>query len=353
MRRKSFFLLLLSFCLAISSTAEKSKSYKIENILFSEDADAVIGALRNNSWIEKEYDDGYHFIGSVFGMDSIRLTVATFGNKATDIYFVSRNCDSWEELYALYQQINSKVQFYCGRATQVQEPLHPDSLDATNAVKLNLIKSDSCEQFRRYGDITVNMAYDTQDASFQVFCGVSYGFTISIDGTDAWRKYFNQRFMGLPLYGSSQEFLERLEEKGFTPEGKIDGVDVLKGQFAGIDDCLICVEPTDSMYQVIVALPQRDKWNKIQNDFDDMKFKLSMKYGPPEIETEQFDGADPHELTGDEKLRALYEGDCKYHAEYGLTLGAIVVDIVPFYVRVAYVDISGWRKSKATGIDDL
>ncbi len=134
-------------------------------------------------------------------------------------------------------------------------------------------------------------------------------------------------FMGIPIDGSSTLFIEKLKKKNFTLLCNEDDVILFSGKFAGYTGCYIYVSTQiqkNLVSGVNVALPARNSWSALYDDYSRIKDLLTQKYGEPlsvveNFENETFDDID--------KLIAVESGNCKYTTTFGTEKGMIVLRI--------------------------
>lgn len=172
-------------------------------------------------------------------------------------------------------------------------------------------------------------------------------------------------FKGIPIDGSVSSFVEKMEQKGFTYLTTVDdAAAVLKGSFAGYDNCEICVFPIkqkDLVYLVGVNFPSVNNWEALSTNYYYLKNMLTTKYGDPSACTETFDAYSQPE---DDQMKMLYvETDkCKYISTYITPKGLISVVIqhikdVDYQdycnVSLLYRDHINYSKKQSQAIDDL
>lgn len=172
-------------------------------------------------------------------------------------------------------------------------------------------------------------------------------------------------FKGIPIDGSVSSFVEKMEQKGFTYLSTIDNTAVLKGTFAGYDNCEIYVNPIkqkDLVYLVGVHFPSVNNWEALSTNYYWLKNMLTTKYGDPSECTETFEAYSQPE---DDQTRMLYvqTDQCKYESVYRTSKGAIKLYIAHLhddgyyqdycYVSLLYGDNINDSKNQSQAIDDL
>ena len=137
------------------------------------------------------------------------------------------------------------------------------------------------------------------------------------------------KFKGIEITGTVDQFGSKLSSQGFTFLGKESYGSAYIGRFAGKDDCILylaSVENSKDIASVNVVIGLRlsdffevysyETWEKILDDYNDLKGLLTEKYGQP---TEQNTGfsKDASTYSSYAKLSSVKEGQCEYYAEWG------------------------------------
>ncbi len=171
------------------------------------------------------------------------------------------------------------------------------------------------------------------------------------------------KFKGVPIDGTLEEFVERLEDVGFARITVSEGVGLLSGSFAGKHGCLLVtslLKDRNLIHGVTVLFPEKETWSSLLFEYDELKLMLTQKYGDPVAVEEYFnDDYVAREETSDFlKLHALREGECSYRAKFevpqgiiGLTLSH--VEIVGYCVALSYLDGENSALALSSAIDDL
>ena len=145
-------------------------------------------------------------------------------------------------------------------------------------------------------------------------------------------------FLGLPVYGTAQEFANRLVSQKncrISSDSNIQRIG-LKGDFAGFKDCDIFVNEkpgTSQIYQLRVFLPEKSTWAAIKQQYLYFKNLYDAKYTCTQSVT-SFSGS-YREGDGNE-IQAIENGNVDYRSEYTTSWGSITVSITKFGVRAEY-----------------
>lgn len=161
-------------------------------------------------------------------------------------------------------------------------------------------------------------------------------------------------FKGIPIDGSSSQFIDKLIEKGFALKGIRGGVTFLNGKFAG-EEVRVCVETTpDIFYQVMVIYDEKYSWKSIKTQYNDMKLMLIEKYGEPTDVIEKFESLD-YEKTNMEFF-ALREDKCTYMSNFMTNEGNGMIRLSissNACLILNYVDVINFLKARAEVYEDL
>ena len=137
-------------------------------------------------------------------------------------------------------------------------------------------------------------------------------------------------FRGIPVDGALERFVEEMESVGYEKLYRYNGSVLMRGFFAGYDDCLVevnsySIDGTDLVYRVSVKLGGGDEWDLLEGIYMNLKGLLSKKYGYPYSQTEDF--YDDALVTGSQKFASLVEGCCDYRSEWRVDEGSVVMVI--------------------------
>lgn len=149
-------------------------------------------------------------------------------------------------------------------------------------------------------------------------------------------------FKGVPLDGTLNEYVSRMEQEGFTNTGTENGTAVLSGEFAGYKDCIIVVstlKQKDLVYKIAVVFPKKDTWSALSGNYFDLKDMLAEKYGRPSEVVEKFDSSSPPRDDSDKMFKVKFD-NCKYLSLWKTDKGEIQLSIQHESVTRCYVVLS-------------
>ncbi len=167
------------------------------------------------------------------------------------------------------------------------------------------------------------------------------------------------RFLGVPIDGTLDDFVEAIRAKGYTVTDKGEGMTLLEGDFAGYKDCMIGVSTLagkDLVNRVSVLFPDQDTWASLSGDYFYFKELLTEKYGEPAESVEEFNGGTSSSDFG--KLLDVRMNNCKYLSTFLVEGGGIFLYIVSAeglhtFVRLDYYDAINTGEIRERAIDDL
>lgn len=137
------------------------------------------------------------------------------------------------------------------------------------------------------------------------------------------------KFEEIPIGGTLDEFVGKLEKTGFSMKDKKDKAAFFKGNFACYRKCDITVlssKTNDWVKQVGVSLPVAKKWEVLLNNYSVLKNTLKNIYGDPSDYTEQFISND--QPTDDEtKMDLVKNNGCNYRSVFTAQDGDITLTI--------------------------
>lgn len=137
------------------------------------------------------------------------------------------------------------------------------------------------------------------------------------------------KFKGVELTGTIDQFGSKLSSQGFKFMMKEDYGAFYMGRFAGMNDCLVGLIPVEnskdiSSVVVLIGLNllsdyevySYESWEKLLNDYNDLKDLLTEKYGKPTEENDGFaNGAYTYSSLA--KLSSVKNGQCEYYTNWG------------------------------------
>ena len=134
-------------------------------------------------------------------------------------------------------------------------------------------------------------------------------------------------------------FVTKLEAIGYKKALLEDYGAVLKGSFAGKNDCTImvlCTSNSKSVWKVAVIFPEQTSWSSLKSEYKSFKDSYIQKYGKPD--SYEFFSNPYYEGDGYE-LQALQLNKCTYSSFFDTPSGGIVLEIdKDKSVRVVYED---------------
>lgn len=166
-------------------------------------------------------------------------------------------------------------------------------------------------------------------------------------------------FKGVPIDGTLNEYVLKMEENGFTNIGTEDGTVILKGDFASFKNCIIGVatqKQNDLVSQITVEFPKSDTWSSLYSNYTTLKELLSEKYGKPTeiVEKFQLGSLDNDQI----KFSQVRNDGCKYFTTFETDKGKIQLSIdhkgfSSCFVMLSYMDKLNGKSIREKAIEDL
>lgn len=164
-------------------------------------------------------------------------------------------------------------------------------------------------------------------------------------------------FKGVPIDGTYSSFVTKLKQKGFKQDLKDPYL--LLGDFAGYSDCKIVVtynKDKNIVYGVGVIFEDTDSWQILYSNYTNLKRMLTIKYGEPNREVEEF--LHPEYAENDRsKIHEVKMGRSTFESIFENEKGKIILKINELdllcYVSLIYVDYMNLMKADDNAIDDL
>lgn len=169
-------------------------------------------------------------------------------------------------------------------------------------------------------------------------------------------------FMGIPIDGKLNSFVDKVKDKGFTVKNSSDKQVVLSGEFASYKDCLVflnAISSRDLVNKVSVALPYTDNWLTLSSRYESLKLLLMKKYGNYIKCTEEFQTEiEKKDLTDYLKMSFAGLGMCKYVTYFltskgSITLGIAKGGVMEATVLLVYADNKNSELEDEKAIEDL
>lgn len=167
-------------------------------------------------------------------------------------------------------------------------------------------------------------------------------------------------FKGVPIDGTLNEYVLKMQSAGFLYLGSQDETAILKGDFAGFKGCLICVSTlnnSDIVNTISVIFPKKDDWSSLEENYKYLKNMLKEKYGKPSKCVEEFQG-DVFPRSNSDKLLNLKMDRCTYVTIFETSKGNIQLSLesqeyTSHFVKLQYWDKINTDVVRANAIDDL
>lgn len=181
-------------------------------------------------------------------------------------------------------------------------------------------------------------------------------------------------FKGVPIDGTLNEYVSKMEKAGFTLIASEDGVETqngsflvtqqglakLKGDFAAYKGCIIEVatlKQKDLVSKISVMFPGSSTWSPLSDNYYNIKELLTEKYGEPSEIVEKFDSYfEPED--DNSKMLLVRNNNCKYFTTFELESGSILLSIenngfLTGLVMLSYFDKINSQIIRQEAIDDL
>lgn len=141
-------------------------------------------------------------------------------------------------------------------------------------------------------------------------------------------KSSHMKAVGVAMEGTAKEYCERLAGKGFSYNGRDGRWMLMKGKYEKIEGCFVGVRngASKNVGDVIVMLPERGKWNILEEEYLAMKKQLKKKYGKPSSDRSTFSTMwEPQDDR--EKYRALRWGRCMWKCVWNTEEGEVILNL--------------------------
>ena len=132
-------------------------------------------------------------------------------------------------------------------------------------------------------------------------------------------------FKGIPITGTLESFAQKMQAKGFRRIYSDKEAVVLKGEFAGYSECEIYVFKVPNrniVHKVVVFLPPKSSWARLEEEYNQCKGMLTNKYGNPISCSETFKGGASNFRDSD-KMSLVEKGECNYLSQWKVDNGSI------------------------------
>ena len=167
-------------------------------------------------------------------------------------------------------------------------------------------------------------------------------------------------FKGVPIDGTLNEYVQKMQQRGFTYIGTDDnGVALLMGDFAAYKGCTVGVatlKQQDLVSKIAVVFHKCDTWSTLSDNYYSLKEMLTEKYGDPIDVIEEFQSySDPTDDRS--KFIHVITDACKYITTFETPKGRIQLHIDhnlgDGFVVLSYFDKSNGETIRAKAMEDL
>ena len=144
-------------------------------------------------------------------------------------------------------------------------------------------------------------------------------------------------FKGIPIDGTLQEVVSKLESQNFILKKQYDTQAVLEGTFAN-EKCQLLLATTPKskkVYTILVLFEESDSWYSLKSDYNKLKEQLKQKYKVIPDVVEKF--YDPYYEGDGYELQAFRKNKGFYISTFELENGEIGLYIAS-EVRLQYTD---------------
>lgn len=367
--KKTLFLLL--FFWVSSEICAQNKNVLFENIPFEETTDKVIRLLTNNGFIKTGEDELTGDIDSYGPCIVTLLTTPENSDSVGGIGIRFPDSNTWQTLHAIYSPLKEKLNQKYGTPFLSVEKFTTPSQPVTNEEKsyaLNQGEYSYQTLFILPNKILVLAIGSMEENRHQVILScinkefiqtlADYQNTFPIQETPE-----HLLFKGIPITGSRQSFVDKLQQLGFKPTYDFGNSSALQGAFAGYDRCNIYVMASkreDLVHTIGVTFPERDKWSLLSSNYFSLKELLIQKYGNPTTCVEMFQ-SEPE--PDDDQMKMLFTNmdKCIYKTTFETHNGTITLSIVHSkvdfhnfcYINLLYTDRRNLIKATNQALNDL
>ena len=176
---------------------------------------------------------------------------------------------------------------------------------------------------------------------------------------EQWGTPGHLTFKGVPIDGSLQEFVSRMENAGFMATDARNGVAYLQGDFAGYKNCVVkvtTIKPRNIVSTIDVLFPSHYEWSALESDYENLKSMLTQKYGNPSESKEEFSNGLGRDNM--KKITQLRDGKCTWYTIFNTPNGNIRLslehrDFSNCFVQLRYSDRLNSEAVRQQAINDL
>ncbi len=184
---------------------------------------------------------------------------------------------------------------------------------------------------------------------------------LSYVATAAQTENKHMTFKGVPIDGTLKEFMAKMENAGFITIETNAEHGILKGRFAGYEECyiVVCAHSNSKLiYSVGVEIPTSDNWSLLETSYQHLKNMLTIKYGSPTECVETFTGySSPRDNIY--KLLRVKMDECTYKTTFLTPNGGVILSLgyepalSECVILIFYVDTINTEAGIASNLDDL
>ena len=153
-----------------------------------------------------------------------------------------------------------------------------------------------------------------------------WGYDRSAQPKEPESEAMHMRFKGTPIDGDLGTFCGKLADRELLYLGSRNGIGILQGKFAGIDDVNVFVYTSNKLiWKVSVLFPANENWQQMKTQYLLFKKSLIQKYYVKPVCTEYFPAHTP-EGTGREH-NAFKDETAVWKSVYSLDDGTIILSV--------------------------
>jgi len=160
--------------------------------------------------------------------------------------------------------------------------------------------------------------------------GRRVGLTVINASAESVENMQHLEFMGIPIDGNVDDFVEELKAKGFTYDPSMsgeEGIVAMKGLFTGkkVSLYVVYTPKTKTVWKIGVYFDMCSSWSLLKQSYLKYKQLFTEKYGSARLEEEKF--RFPYEDGDGSELSAIKNGDGKYKTIFVTKNGYISIEI--------------------------
>lgn len=165
-------------------------------------------------------------------------------------------------------------------------------------------------------------------------------------------------FKGIPIDGTTSQFVAKLKTVGYVVVGEYSDDIRLRGVFMG-KDCTLSLKfsaVSKTVHSVYVIFNNERDWASLENDYENIKNGLTIKYGKPTTVKEEF--RTPYEEGDGDAYTAFKGGYVDWWSSFSIKTGTINLYIreqtyPTMTVIINYCDKLNYEKSLQELADEL